>query len=44
MRATIALLLICFLSSCSSPPQPKQAEGGWYELNTTILDVKARTM
>ncbi len=27
MRATIALLLICFLSSCSSPPQPKQAEG-----------------
>ncbi|EAB9751975.1 traF protein [Salmonella enterica subsp. enterica serovar Give] len=44
MRATIALLLICFLSSCSSPPQPKQSKGGWYELNTTIQDVKTRTI
>ncbi|EDW8942685.1 traF protein [Salmonella enterica subsp. enterica] len=44
MRATIAFIFICFLSSCSSPPQPKQAEGGWYELNTTIQDVKERTM
>ncbi len=31
------------LNACSHAPEPAQAKGGWYELNTTIEQVRADT-
>lgn len=43
IKAITLLAGILFLSACSHAPEPAQAKGGWYELNTTQQAVKAGT-
>ncbi|HFP4036863.1 traF protein [Escherichia coli] len=43
MKIIFILMAILAISACSHAPEPKQARGDWFELNTTIEQVKAGT-
>ncbi|EAV4359733.1 pilus assembly protein PilL, partial [Salmonella enterica] len=41
MKKLIIIPTTLLLNACSHAPEPAQAKGGWYELNTTIEQVRA---
>ncbi|CNO33741.1 TPA: toxin co-regulated pilus biosynthesis Q family protein [Escherichia coli] len=43
MKKLIIIPTTLLLNACSHAPEPAQAKGGWYELNTTIEQVRADT-
>lgn len=43
MKKIIIIPTTLLLNACSHAPEPAQAKGGWYELNTTIEQVRADT-
>ncbi|EOQ8313143.1 toxin co-regulated pilus biosynthesis Q family protein [Escherichia coli] len=43
MKKIIIIPTTLLLNACSHAPEPTQAKGGWYELNTTIEQVRADT-
>jgi len=43
MKKLIIILTTLLLNACSHAPEPAQAKGNWFELNTTIEQVKADT-
>ncbi|EIZ1322286.1 traF protein [Salmonella enterica] len=44
MKVIFLIIGALMLAACSShAPEPKQAKGDWYDLNTTIQAVKAGT-
>ncbi|HGE3770768.1 TPA: TcpQ domain-containing protein [Escherichia coli] len=43
MKKLIIIPTTLLLNACSHAPEPAQAKGGWYELNTTIEQARADT-